>query len=129
MKKKLLILGLIIFIIFVASLNDSFTEKKVSENEELEIKEVVFEDYELISTKPRNEFREYKYLGPGSVSTAEKIFIEYLLKEDWNFDYKEEDYFYNTLFFRNGSYRTSLKILISNDGKGKTLVIIDEPYQ
>jgi hypothetical protein len=105
MKKKLLILGLIIFIIFVASLNDSFTEKKVSENEELEIKEVVFEDYELISTKPRNAFREYKYLGPGSVSTAEKIFIEYLLKEDWNFDYKEEDLFLQcTLFFRNGSY-------------------------
>jgi hypothetical protein len=129
MKKKLLILGLVIFIIFVASLNDSFTEKKVNENEEPEVKEVVFEDYELKSTRPRTEFREYKYVGPGSVSTAEKIFIEYLTKEGWNFDYKEEDYFYNILFFRNGSSSNSLKITVGDYGNGEALVIIDEPYQ
>jgi len=130
MNKKVIVFLLIIFISLVATFTGSYSEKNNKEQEkEPEVKEVVFEDFELKENKPRSEYRQYKYYGPGNVLMAEKIFIEYLAKEGWDYDYKEEEFGHNNIYFNNQRYINKLKLIVGSYGLNETLVIIEEPYQ
>lgn len=129
MKKRYLVIGFILLFSLFASINNSSATKDHDENEKIETKEAVFEDYQIKSTRPRSTYTQIKYVGPGSVSLSEIIFTEYLAKEGWNYDYKEPDDFYNIIYFKHGSYQEHLKLTIGDYTKGETLVIVEIPYK
>jgi hypothetical protein len=126
-KKHIILIVLLLLLIISCSIEDEVpNDDEINHDKDVVVK---FEDYVLEHETNLLYTKQFKYRGPGTVQQAEVIFTKYVEDWGWDFDKKEVNFAYNTLYFKKASFSSSLTINLGRDYPVGILVIIDIPHQ